>query len=177
MNNYLRALRLALRYRSTVFVIIISSVLVGVLWGANITAVYPFVQVVLRKQSMHDWVDQKIEKARVNSARLQASLRDLQSPDGQSSELEPQSSNHEIQFQQALLKEDLKAQQKALGRYLWMEPYIKAWLPDDAFQTLLVIVGFLVVGTALKDTFLVINMIVVERLVQMTTFDLRKQFF
>ena len=177
MNNYVRALRLALRYRATIFVIIISSVLVGVLWGANITAVYPFVQVVLRKQSMHDWVDQKIEKARVNSARLQASLRDLQPPDDQSSELEPQSSNHEIQFQQALLKEDLKAQQKALGRYLWMEPYIKAWLPDDAFQTLLVIVGFLVVGTALKDTFLVINMIVVERLVQMTTFDLRKQFF
>ncbi|MDP7305721.1 MAG: hypothetical protein QGG09_21590, partial [Pirellulaceae bacterium] len=72
MNNYVRALRLALRYRATIFVIIISSVLVGVLWGANITAVYPFVQVVLRKQSMHDWVDQKIEKARVNSARLQA---------------------------------------------------------------------------------------------------------
>ena len=58
---------------------------VGVLWGANITVVYPFVQVVFNKQSMHDWVDVQIVKARSTSQELELSLRELQSPTGPTS--------------------------------------------------------------------------------------------
>ena len=173
MNNYVRALRLALRYRATIFIIIISSMVVGVLWGANITAVYPFVQVVFNKQSMHDWVDAQISAARSNANELEVSIRDLKSPAGQARELDAQGLSYKIRNQE----DRLKAEQTALGRYLWIEPHIKSWLPDNAFQTLLIIVCFLVIGTALKDAFLVVNMVVVERLVQLTIFDLRKQFF
>lgn len=173
MNNFVRALRIASRYRATIVAIISTSILVGVLWGANITAVYPFVQVVFRGQSMHDWVDQQIAAARDTSSDLAASLVDLRSPAGQIGELDARQRRREIQIHESRLK----SEQQALARYLWIEPYLKSWLPRDPFQTLLVIVGIMVIGTAVKDVFLVINVMVVERLVQLTTFDLRKQFF
>ena len=58
-----------------------------------------------------------------------------------------------------------------------MQPYIHAYLPTSPFKTLLLIVGVLLVGTALKDAFLVANLVLVERLVQLAAYDLRKQFF
>ena len=117
MNNYVRALRLALRYRGTIIGIFVSSLLVGLLWGANITAVYPFVQVVFRGQSMHDWVDEKIDAAQVSACQLEASLRQLQSPGGK---VDGQPPNLEIQFQQSRLS----AEWQALQGYLWLEPEI-----------------------------------------------------
>lgn len=173
MKNYVRALRLASRYRATIVAIFFTSIVVGVLWGANITAVYPFVQVVFRGQSMHEWVDQQIAASREASGDLEASLSKLRSPAGQSGEIDARRLRREIQVHESRLQ----SERQALGRYLWLEPHLKFWLPRDPFQTLLLIVGIMVVGTAVKDFFLVVNMMVVERLVQMTTFDLRKQFF
>jgi len=173
MNNFVRALRLALRYRGTIAAIVLSSTLVGVLWGANITAVYPFVQVVFRGQSMHDWVDGQVATARTTSEALETSLAALRLSAKQKGQPTDEGRQREIRIQTSRLK----SERAALARYLWIEPYIKSSLPADPFQTLLVIVGILVIGTAVKDTFLVVNMMVVERLVQLTTFDLRKQFF
>jgi hypothetical protein len=34
--------------------------MVAFFWGANITAVYPFVEAVFRGESMHEWVDHQI---------------------------------------------------------------------------------------------------------------------
>ncbi len=172
MNNFVRALKLALRYRGTIAAIFFSSLMVGALWGANITAVYPFVQVVFRGQSMHDWVDQQIATARDTGQQLERSLAQLadQPQDGDQAE----TVQREIRSKQARLQ----AEQAALERYQALAPWIKGCgFLGDPFQTLIAIVGFMVIGTAVKDIFLVINMVVVERLVQLTTFDLRKQFF
>ena len=56
MKNFLRAARMAVRHRCTVAAIVVTALLVGVLWGINIGAVYPFVEVVFRGQSLHGWV-------------------------------------------------------------------------------------------------------------------------
>ena len=44
MKNFLRVLRLSLRYRFTFVASIVCALGVGVLWGGNIGAVYPFVE-------------------------------------------------------------------------------------------------------------------------------------
>ncbi len=71
----------------------------------------------------------------------------------------------------------MEAEQAALARYLWVKPYINNWLPHDAFQTLIIIAVFLMVGTALKGVFIVINNIMEDRLALLATFDLRKMLF
>ena len=49
--------------------------MVAVFWGANITAVYPFVEVVFQGKTLHDWIDQQIEKVEKDIERVQASVR------------------------------------------------------------------------------------------------------
>ena len=46
MKNFLRAVRLTLRYRWTVFFAIVCSLGVALLWSANIGTVYPIIEVV-----------------------------------------------------------------------------------------------------------------------------------
>ena len=57
------------------------------------------------------------------------------------------------------------------------KPYIDDYLPGDPFQTLLLITGLLLLGTVMKDVFLVANNVLVARLAQRATFDLRKLFY
>ena len=48
---------------------------------------------------------------------------------------------------------------------------------DDPFQTVMVCMIVLMVGTALKSTFIFGHSMFAAKLVQMVTFDLRKQFY
>jgi ATP-binding cassette subfamily B protein/subfamily B ATP-binding cassette protein MsbA len=56
MKNLFQAIRLALKYKYSLIASIACSVMVAVFWGANITAVYPFVEVVFQGKTLHDWI-------------------------------------------------------------------------------------------------------------------------
>ena len=49
--------------------------------------------------------------------------------------------------------------------------------PPSRFRTLALITGLLLVGTVVKDVFLIANNMLVARLAQLATFDLRKLFY
>jgi ATP-binding cassette subfamily B protein/subfamily B ATP-binding cassette protein MsbA len=78
----------------------------------------------------------------------------------------------ELQFQQTRLD----AERHALQRARWLQPYIHNYLPQRPFSTLLVVILALVVGTALKDLFLVGNLNLVARVANLTALDLRRDF-
>ena len=61
MNNLLQAVRMAFRYKYSIVGSIVLSAIVAVFWGVNITAVYPFVEVVFQGQTLHDWIDDQLE--------------------------------------------------------------------------------------------------------------------
>ena len=61
MKSFARAIGLAISNRPTLLGVIFTSLAVGVLWGANIGVVYPFVEVVFEGQSLHQWIDREIE--------------------------------------------------------------------------------------------------------------------
>ena len=71
----------------------------------------------------------------------------------------------------------LAAEERALERYRWFKPSIDRYLPDDPFQTLVVLIAALMVGTIIKDAFLTLGSFLVERLAQLAVFDLRKKFY
>src|SRR6185295_7429761 len=54
---------------------------------------------------------------------------------------------------------------------------VHRYLPDSKFGALTLFVGLLVVATLLKDAMLVGNLLLVERMTQLATFDLRNQLF
>jgi ATP-binding cassette subfamily B protein/subfamily B ATP-binding cassette protein MsbA len=63
MNQFGRALKLSLNHRFNVAACIFSSLVVAVLWGGNLTAVYPLVNVIMNDHSLPEWIDEKIAES------------------------------------------------------------------------------------------------------------------
>ena len=63
MNQFGRALKLSLNHRWNVAACILSSLIVAVLWGGNLTAVYPLVNVIMNDHSLPEWIDEKITES------------------------------------------------------------------------------------------------------------------
>src|ERR1700676_2410889 len=62
MKNFLRALRCAFPYRRRLIVSIVCAMMAAVLWGLNLTAIYPVLTILVNKQSLQDWVNTRIEQ-------------------------------------------------------------------------------------------------------------------
>ncbi|MDA7977678.1 MAG: ABC transporter ATP-binding protein/permease [Pirellulales bacterium] len=174
MKNFLRAVRLALSYRWTVAFAMISALMIGVLWGANIGTVYPFVEVAFKGQSLHSWVEDEITDAELSIAGI--SLDELPKLEAQ---LETAQGDEAVRVHNAISQRnvELEARREDLKRAKWLKPYIVSWLPDNAFQTLIIIAVALLIGTIIKGIFIIINNIMEDRLALLATFDLRKMLF
>jgi len=173
MKYYLRTLRLAMKRRLTLVGIIFTSLMVAFLWVANIGAIYPFVEVAFQSKSMHKWVDESIvaSERNISSFREEIKTRENQLESaGEEDQYTLQADLHKTQGR-------LEAEEVVLRRLNWIEPYIKRYLPNDAFATLIAIAAFLFVGTLLRCAFLGANLMLVQRFSELTTFDLRNQFF
>ena len=174
MNNFVRVLRMALRYRWTVVSSTFCSLIVAGLWGGNIGAVYPLVEVVFHGQSMHAWVDEKIATADKKAVDLRARINEntqklKQAADpGQKAQLKDKIAGAESR---------LATEEKALVWYGRLKPFIVRYLPDDPFRTLVYVVAALLIGTLVKDTFLTLGNFLIDRMANLVTFDLRKRFY
>jgi len=174
MRNFARAIQLALRYKWILVAAMGCSLAVAVLWGGNIGAVYPFMQVVLKGHSLRDWIDEEIETSNDQIANIEAELaRLVERRDAASTDAEVDRLGQDIHVNEG----QLETERQSLARSVWLQPYIHAYLPPGPFQTLIFVVVALVIGTIVKDIFLMGSMILVERAAQLTVFDLRKEFF
>lgn len=165
MNSFLRALVPALRYRWTFAGSVFCALMVGVLWGGNIGTVYPFFEVAFQGQSLHQWADKQIAAIDAEIAQLAQQLAAADRPPADRRQAERVAAR-------------LADQQASRGRYLWLQQHvIDPYLPDDPFQTLVLVAGLLLLGTTAKSLFLIGHQILVGRLSQLAVLDLRKAFF
>ena len=190
MKNFQRTIKMGFRYRWTVVGTLLTSVAVAIFWGANLGAVYPIVEVVLKNESLQDWAAKRIETSQLAIAAIDLELqrRSDDEPEAYASdqsqpgqrrglaistleELELKSlTSHELQSRRAI-------EHKAQLFTKRLQPLIVAYLPSDPFRTLLFVIGFLMLGTVLKSLCLIANVVMVERIAQLVAFDLRKWFY
>ncbi|GAB6167266.1 ABC transporter ATP-binding protein [Thermostilla marina] len=161
MKQFARVLRLVFRRRLALACAILSALAVGVLWGGNIGTLYPVVEVAFRGTSLHGWIDLKIDECRQAIAEERAAL--------QASE----NASADRQFHEA----EIERQTALLTRYETLAPWIKSYTPDDPFWDLVLIVGLLLLGTAVKSAAVVANSVIVAWLAYRATFELRQRFF
>ena len=169
MKNFFRAVKLGTRHRFTLLGAIFCSLMVALFWGANIGTVYPVVEVVFQGKAMPDWIDGEI-------ARLEQEIQQRQQwIDGQLQRPaeKPVASSQELKLAQFRQRAD----EQALAWRNTVRPWIVRYLPRSPFETLLLMVAFLLLGTLIKDIFLMASMILVERFSQLSTFGLRKKFY
>jgi ATP-binding cassette subfamily B protein/subfamily B ATP-binding cassette protein MsbA len=156
---------MSLRYKYSLITSIACSAVVAVFWGANIAAVYPFVEIVFQGQTLHKWVDDQLET--VDQALGEAPAAPVPAAAG------PARGDGRAKAP-PLARDTLLKKQRTLQR---AKQWIERLAPHTPFETLVAIVTFLLVGTLLKSIFRVVSLLLVTRVAERTTADLRNDFF
>jgi ATP-binding cassette subfamily B protein/subfamily B ATP-binding cassette protein MsbA len=164
---------MACRYRLTLVGAVLSALGVAVLWGGNIGAVYPFVKVVLEGKSIQNWVADEIDRS---SQAVSDLGREIEKTQAQLAAAEPQQ-QPKLEATLHHLQTRLDIESRAHDSYVWAKPHLDRYLPNDPFQTLVLVMVVLMVGTVLKSGLLIANNMLVCRLANLATFDLRKLFY
>jgi subfamily B ATP-binding cassette protein MsbA len=171
MKNLTRALRQALTYRWSILGSFLCSIGVAICWGANLGGVYPFVEVVLNGKTLIEWAETRIADSQAEVATLDKTIAELEAGQAQTDravnapkDLARKISERELQLSR------IESTEKLL-------PWLRKYTPKDAFQTLTLIIGFLLVATFFRGLFLMGNMILVARVGQRTILDLQNQVF
>ncbi len=171
--NFGRVVRMAIRYKFTFAASIVSALAVALLWGGNIGVIYPVVKVVFQNQSMQDWIDEKIDEAQKTIADRSSERDRLRTEMAAAAEADRRPLEHQL----VEVESRLETETKALGWYETAKPYINTYIPASPFKTIILITVLLMAGTILKDFFLISNNVLVARMAQLATFDLRKLFY
>ncbi len=149
------------------------SLTVGVLWGANIGTLYPFVQIVFRGESLQQSVSQTLAEAETRSQELQAGIDRLRSRlAGAPPDLRTQL-QRQIDWQQTRLD----AERRVIRSTRAYQPYLDGLLPRDPFLTLVVVIAAMAAGTLLKSLALVGSEVLVARAVHGAVFDIQNEFY
>lgn len=171
MKNLTRALRQALTYRWSILGSFLCSIGVAICWGANLGGVYPFVEVVLNGKTLIEWAEQRIADSQAEIAKLDKSIVELEASQSQAAP----SANIDKDLSRKFSERDLQLSRVESTKKLL--PWLQKYTPKDAFQTLTLIIGFLLVATLFRGLFLMGNMILVARVGQRTILDLQNQVF
>ena len=166
MHNFLRIVKIAFTHKWTIFLSFICAWGIGLMWGGNIAPIYPFIEVLVKGRSMHQWIDSEIETCNESIANIRGKISALEA------EKNPQN-DKEIKS----LTLELDSQKKKLAWREYFSPIIKKWLPDSAFKMSIVLAGVIVIGSLIKGIFLISQNLLVARITQRTILELRKIFF
>lgn len=173
MQDFWGICRRALKYRGTIIASFACSLLVGVLWGANIGTLYPLLEIVFSGESISESMDRKIAAADTESEKLHAEMRSIAAKNkaGEASTDRP------LSDRQTVIETRLLALQKQRERLAQWKPWVDRFLPKDPFETLAIVIVGLLIASVLKGFFMASNEILVMRLTQLSLMDLRKRVY
>ncbi len=181
MKNFLRAMRHALPYRRRLTLSALAALLAAVFWGLNFTSIYPVLKLLHTEQSPQQWIDEQIDaierdiqtlETEIQSARERERLLDKQ-PENNTREREKRdvaSSLARLESRQAFARSNLYWYQVA-------RKYIYKFAPPDCYQTLMWVIGLVVIGVAIKCFFEFAQESLVGSVVNLALFDLRNRFY
>jgi ATP-binding cassette subfamily B protein/subfamily B ATP-binding cassette protein MsbA len=181
MHNFRRALKLALRYRGRLAVSLVCALVAAALWGLNIAALYPVLQLVHKNRNLQDWVDTKLTDVGTDIASLEKQVDKL-SDEKRRVELLPPGEKRENDLHR--ITRDLDTKESRLAsfrstewRYQQLKHHVIRHLPEDMFQTLAVLLGLVVLAVAVRGFFEFWQEYLVGVVVARTILDLRNKFY
>ena len=148
--------------------------MVALLWSANIGAILPIVEVLFRGKSLHQWVDERVEKSEVAMVAAETEIARLQQ---EITTAEADNAVKALETELHYQRDIVASEQSRLKRSRQLEPYIKKYTPATPYRSLVLIIGFLFAGTALRCLFLTGNMYLVARVGQRTMLDIQNVLF
>jgi ABC-type multidrug transport system fused ATPase/permease subunit len=75
------------------------------------------------------------------------------------------------------IREERTDRALTLKRCKIVQPYVNRYLPNESFKSLLLLIGLVMLGVALKGFFMFLQEVLVARIMQRTLLDIRNKFF
>jgi subfamily B ATP-binding cassette protein MsbA len=171
MKHFLRAIKLSLVNKWTIALLMVNSLLIGLLWGGSITAIYPFVEVVFSGNTIESWLDLEIEKSQAALDEATVKREEL--------ERRLNTEGRTLELRGLLAKQNTRqaAEEKANQVYVSMKPYVTGRVPKTPFGTLVLVLGLLILVTAVKGVCLILNTVLVAHIANRTALVMRRQFY
>jgi subfamily B ATP-binding cassette protein MsbA len=172
MQDFIRVLRIAMRQRLAVAGVIISSLVIAAFWGINIGAIYPLVEVVFRGDSLPEYVDQRIAKSREQIGVHDRKIEEYKAKLATANETDRRKLLSRLRIEE-LGRDAMFKSEILFGR---LRPWMDG-LPTEPYPTLLFLMGLLLIGTILKLTAAMINLVLVQMVTERTTMRVRAFFY
>jgi ATP-binding cassette, subfamily B, bacterial MsbA len=175
MNYFLRALREAAKSWPLLAAALVCSAGVAALWGANIAALFPIIEVTLKGDSLQSWNERRIgdasdriEAATTRMAELETTLAD----DG-ADPVAARKARNELDT----LKLSKRGDEAIVYSAEKLAPWLDRFLPRDPFQTVLLVVAFVVISTFVKHVLLMGSTLLVSWVAMNISRNIRLKVF
>lgn len=175
MHYFLRALREAAKSWPLLAAAFLCSSGVAALWGANIAALFPIIEVTLNGDSLQTWNDRRIKGAeeRIEAAgKERKDLEDALASGTLAADATVTARNRVDTIQLAT-----RGDEAMLYSSRKLDPWLKNYLPNDPFTTVLWVVAFVVVSTFIKHGFLMANTMLVSWVAMNISRNIRLKVF
>lgn len=143
MKNFWTAIRDSIHHTPTIVLATLCSVGIAVLWGSNIGALYPVIDMTLKGESMQSWFEKSIDASNAKITQL---------------ELQKQVVPHTpLADSVESIEKEIRTEQSSIAWRTWGLRWANALLPRDPFRTICYIMGLLMVSTLVKHLLMLAN--------------------
>jgi subfamily B ATP-binding cassette protein MsbA len=165
-------------YRRKLALSVVFGVLVAILWGANLSAAFPIITVLLQQDNLHELVDRNIENAQKEIERRNS---DIVAANEQIAKLTSDGlEEHDPNMVSALaehvrLETKRQDESQSLLWWQWTKCYVMPWIPRNPFHTFALVVALLLLATLLKGFFIYLQDVLVGSVAESAVMRVRKR--
>lgn len=173
MKHFGRVLKIAAKKHWSLVGVLFSSLVIAILWGANIGTLYPMIEVVFQGESIPQYAERRIQESDQTVLELDEERSKLESKIANATADETDQLN--IQIESLTAKREVYSHSVDYLRRF--QPWINAYSPEGPYKTLVLIVALLLFGTTIKLLALMTNLLLVQNVAEKTSLELRSLFF
>jgi ATP-binding cassette, subfamily B, bacterial MsbA len=162
MKPFWNAIRDSLHHTPAILLATMCSLGIAFLWGSNIGALYPVVEMTLNGESIQSWLEKGVETSSQDIQRIEAELAAAQNVSA---------------AERAKLEVQRNRVAQTMAWKAWTVKTADRFLPRDPFQTICCIMGLLIVSTMVKHVLMLSNDLIIGHVSTTIVRDLRMRVF
>ena len=178
VDSFYRLLPFVWPYRRRLIAAIILGILVAALWGLNLTAAYPIVRVLLKRENLHKSVQQEIDEAAAAAAEAEENLARVQERIdavlAQGIALTDQLYLDELR-RRTRVQEKLAAAERNQYRFRLLQSYVMPFVPSKEFHAFTWILILVLFATLVKGILIFIQDVLVGSVAESAVGGVRKK--
>ena len=153
--------RFVAAYKKRFALSVVLAGMVAVLWGANLAAAFPLVEILFQDRTLSELADEELNKAR-------------QEVEDRTDRLE-QIADDSLRL--AKNREEIGSAARRVFLYETIRDHVLPWVPDDKFEAISLLLGLVLLGTLVKCAMVFVQELLVGGVIQNVANDIRQECF